>query len=92
MGSSCHAHGLANGGPFHFHAVHRCSAPESQVANLSNANARALIESDRASADRIGVPSPGFSSPNTDNFVPIGADVESPPHSSSAVSLVVLRI
>jgi len=94
MGSNCHSHGAANGGAVHFHAVHRCGAPELQVANLSAGSVRGLIQRDRASApaDWIGVVAPSLSSLSTHNSATIGADVESPPHFCSVTSTVVLRI
>src|SRR6266403_4554609 len=94
VGSDCHSHGTANGGAVHLHAVHRCGAPELQVANVSAASARGLIQRDRVSApaDRIGAVAPGLSSPSAHNSATIGADVESPPHFCSVTSKVVLRI
>src|SRR5260370_40446590 len=90
MGVHCHSHGAANGGAVHFHAVHRCGAPELQVANLSAGSVRGLIQRDRASApaDWIGVVAPSLSALSTHNSPTSGADVDSPPHVCSVASLV----
>src|SRR5260370_40230800 len=63
--SDCHSHGTPNGGGVHLHAVHRCGAPELQVANVSAASARGLIQRARlrAPADRIEDVAQRFSPP-----------------------------
>lgn len=94
MESHCHLHGTLNGRAPLLHTVQNCGAPELQAADLTSANWREPAQKDRAtaSAGRLAFLSLGLSSAGARNSDAIAAEVESPPHSCSAITKVVLRI
>jgi hypothetical protein len=94
IGSHCHSQGVANGGAVYLQTVQSCGAPELQAANLPSADKRGSLQRVRAEAfpGKLGVPFPGYSSLSAPVSVFIDVNLESSPHSCSAISTVVLRV